>query len=427
VNSKKIAIIGGGISGLTLAYYFNKVHPNYTVHLFEKKQVFGGNIASTPYQNRLICMGPKTVALKKDSQLYQLIQALRLQQAIITPSVQAKKRYIVTDQTLHPLPTCMIDCLKSSFRGALWEILKEPWRKKGESQETVGAFFLRRFGPHVVQKIIDPLMKGIYAGGIDHIPVDYAFKALKNYEAEYGSVLIGFLRSKKNPRTIFSFEQGLFHLIDSLKNAIHGEFFLGEPVESIVAGQNHVQVQTTSRALFFDHAILACDPASAIGLIPSIAPFFQDGYWQSITQVYIEFDEHFSLDGFGCLIPSSEQSIILGILFDSVIFPKKGFAGTALTVMIEGVVDQQQAKIMALQTLQTLLKIEKAPSYVQVNHYENAIYAPPLDYQSIKDQLDRHLDQHHPRTHLLGGFFQGVGVADQIENSYNFVKSFSSV
>lgn len=424
MNSKKIAIIGAGISGLTLAYYFNKVHPNFAIQIFEKQPAPGGNISSNLHQNRWICMGPKTVVLKKDSQLFHLIQSLGLQHAIITPSPQAKKRYIVDGQTLHPLPTRLIDWLNPAFRRAFWEIFKEPWKKKGGGDETVSTFFMRRFGPEVVQKLIDPLMKGIYAGGIDQVPVDYAFKALKHYEEQYGSVLIGFFLSKKSRRTIFSFEQGLSHLIDTLKNSINGKIFLEEPAVSIQSGQDQAQVQTASRIESFDHVIAACDPSSAIQLIPSIAPFFQRGYWQSITQVYIEFDASFPIDGFGCLIPGSEQSEVLGILFDSVIFPKKECPKTALTVMIEGVVDDLKAQNVALQTLEKLLKIEVAPSYLQVNRYEKAIYAPPLDHRRVKDQLDRHLHQYHPRTHLLGGFFEGVGVADQIENSYNFVKNF---
>ena len=423
-SSKKIAIIGGGISGITLAYFFNKLHPEIDITILEKSHLLGGKLKPQEHQGRMIPMGPKTVVLKENSALEILLKDLQMMDKIIKPHPNAKERFIIDQQKLKALPKKITDFFRSPFLGCLKEILLEPFQPKKAADETVEAFFLRRFGKNVLHYFIHPMMKGIYGGGADFIPISYAFDSLKKMEESFGGIVLGFLRSKKTKRTIFSFEKGLYELVEAIQNQLLAKIHFNFSVEKIVQQQDHVAVYAKSQVLQFDHLFLALDVYHLIQLIPEFSPYFKHGQFQSITQVYIEIDQECPFHGFGCLSLQEDSKPLLGILFDSVIFPHLNPKRFSCTVMLEGDFLEKDAKKIASEMIQKYLQLSHTPQLMVVKNYPHGIFVPGLGFKEAKKSLDEFLNSEFPRISVLEGVFKGVGVADQIDNTYNLVKNF---
>jgi oxygen-dependent protoporphyrinogen oxidase len=422
-SAKKIAIIGGGISGITLAYFFNKFHPEIQMSIFEKTDKLGGHLKPNFLENQIIPMGPKTVVLKENSPLEILLKDLKLFDKILTPDSQAKNRFIIYDQKLLALPKSLIDFFSRPFVSCLTEILKEPFKREKKEDESVKDFFLRRFGKNVVKFMVEPMMKGIYGGGHDHVPISYAFSKLKLMENQLGKILLGMIFQKKIKRTIFSFENGLYALIEEIEKHLKAKIFLNQQVEKVIQNDKTASVITNQNQENFDHVFFALDIDSLLKLMPNFKPYFEHGKFQSITQVYVEIDQKSPYVGFGCLAAQEVTKPLLGILFDSVIFPKNGKTFSC-TVMLDGDFDEDMAKSLAKKMIEDYLLINQPFKLASVKRYKNGIYYPGLGYEESKLKLDQMIRKDFSQFSFLDGVFKGVGVADQIDNAYNLVKNF---
>ncbi len=426
---KKVAIIGGGISGLTLAYFLNKFHKNFSLTIFEKEKDIGGKIQKLILGNETKSFGPKTVVMKEGSILSLLIEELGLKNEVMTPSKLAKNRYIFANGKLISLPKHLIGFLKKPFFSILKRLIKEPFIPPKLDDETISEFFKRRFGQELVDWIIDPLCKGIYGGGCEILSIKSTFGFLKELETQHGSVIKGMFSLKKSKRTIISFKNGLCDLVDRLKFNIHAIFKTDQKIIKIEEISDKIYLHTQDFVEEFDHVFLALDPFNFTKLFPNYEKILGNGAWASITQVYLEFmTDDTPYDGFGVLVPSKENDLTLGILFDSVIFPNRDSKGKlALTVMIEGVnKESHEYEKMALESIKKILKLSIMPINSQVMKYPSGIFLPAVKHQEQVELLFEKFRGQYKKISLLGAGLKGVSVADQIENAYAVSKNFST-
>src|SRR3546814_33764 len=102
----KVAILGGGISGLATAWYLKKRYPELVVDVFEKKDHAGGNIHSIHLGGQISELGPRGIRPKgKGKYFLQLVHELGLQDELIKSGKQARKRYLYMDGELERLPS----------------------------------------------------------------------------------------------------------------------------------------------------------------------------------------------------------------------------------------------------------------------------------------------------------------------------------
>lgn len=339
----KYLILGGGITGLSAAWYLSRKVPEAHITLLEKENRLGGWIKTCREGGFLFEKGPRTFQLGRSPQLLQLIQELKLE--IITSAPQ--KRYLYSNGRLRSL---------GSFIPSLIPyLLREPFISSSTADdESIYDFAARRFSPKIAETFFDPLTLGIYGGDIRKLSVRSCFPALFNWERTKGSVLRGLFSSPKKAKGLFTLPGGMQTLIHELQKQLPIDIVLNCKVETIRQNEVIAGGKTWQADRIF----------SALPL-----PFPSKSLW--IVNLAYEGDI-LPKKGYGYLVPTKEKESLLGAIFDSSIFPQQNIGNeTRLTAMLRA--EEKEPLKAALQTLERHLGITAQPIYSSTFYAQNAI------------------------------------------------------
>jgi oxygen-dependent protoporphyrinogen oxidase len=395
----RIAIIGGGLTGLTLAYYLQKAGVAYDV--FEASARPGGNLLSplAPEGYQLEA-GPNSLLLS--AELEELLLELGLQDHIQEAAPVSQHRFVLRGGQYRALPASPPALLASSFFSLrtklrlLSELLRRP--APPVPGETVAAFFERHFGPEVVQYAVNPFVAGIYAGDPAELLLSLTFPQLAALETQHGSLLRGLAKGPKTGgrRRTITLRGGVQVLTDALAARLTS-YHLGQPVTFIdKTAANEYYITTSSRQpATYTHLALAVPAYAAAALLqpifPAAAAALAAVRYPPMTLVYSAYDRAavaHPLVGFGALNPKVEGTYAAGAIWTSSLFPDRVPAGQVLfTSFVGGAQFAQQAQeppaaqLAAVHTeLAQLYGISAAP------RWQGRYYWP----QSIP-QFDQHL------------------------------------
>src|SRR6056297_2788244 len=338
--TKKIAIIGAGITGLSVAWQAKKL--GVEIDLFESKKKGGGVIQTESNGEWRYELGPNTLQLK-DPEIEELIESVGLSSRLETANSEASKRFIVRDGDLQALPQSFKDFLKTPlFSGkAKARLMGEPFVGKSDSEVSIADFFENRFGKEILDYAVNPFIAGIHAGKPENLSVKYALPALHNLEETSGSVILGGIRNmfqrngkKKTKRRLISFETGLHELpakMSSELSNIYPEHTL-ERTEKLGDGwymyTNHGKYGPYSELVItiplhkWDDKVLHISKSN-LGKIRNVT-------YPPLSMMVLGYKkEHVDhpLDGFGFLVPEIERRNILGALFTSTLFKNRAPEG----------------------------------------------------------------------------------------------------
>ncbi|RYY20189.1 MAG: protoporphyrinogen oxidase [Cytophagaceae bacterium] len=354
----RIAIIGGGLTGLTLAYYLQQAGVAYD--LFEASERPGGNLLSTPeaagYQ---LEAGPNSLLLS--AELEDLLTELGLQTAIQEAAPVSQHRYVLRHGAYQALPGSPPQLLASrffSFRTKLrllGELLRRP--APPVPGETIAAFFERHFGPEVVDYAVNPFVAGIYAGDPHELLLALTFPQLAALEQQYGSVLRGFAASQKGKsgtrRRTITLRGGVQALTDALAARLT-HYHPGQAITAVSDEQAgdinqpgtpayRLAISTQPSPLTYSHLALAVPAYAAAELLrplhPAAAAALAAVRYPPMTLVYSAYDQAavtHPLVGFGALNPQVEGTYSAGSIWTSSIFPDRVPAGQVLFTSFVG-------------------------------------------------------------------------------------------
>ena len=238
---KKVCVIGGGISGLCVAYWLK--NKGVEVLLVERGAVCGGNIQTERDGDYLIEWGPNSTLVS--NHLFELIAELGILEAVAPANATAKKRYILKDGKLRPLPLKIAQIIWTDIFStkAKLKLLREPFVKsKSKENESVAEFFRRRLGAEVADYAVDPFVSGIFAGNPEKLRVESAFPNVFQMEKDYGSILKASALGKKEKPSRFvpkgisrtvSFKNGMQTLTGKLAENLSDEVKTGKEVWKI--------------------------------------------------------------------------------------------------------------------------------------------------------------------------------------------------
>ncbi|MEM8883074.1 MAG: protoporphyrinogen oxidase [Planctomycetota bacterium] len=337
----RIAVLGGGVSGLAAAWELGRRHE---VTLFEARDRLGGNIHTEERDGFRIEWGPNGF-LDNEPATLELVRALDLEPRLQRAREEAAIRYVFRKGKLRALPHKPPQFLTSDvlpLTGRLRALL-EPWsRPAPERDESVREFAVRHLGRHAADILVDAFVTGIFAGDPARLSVRSAFPRLRALEQEHGSLLKGAKGRGFGPKGVLtSFDHGLQVLIDRLGERV--DVRLKAPAETIERGDYDRVICTLPAA----HAAQRTDGALAehLASIPG-AP---------LAVVALMFDKPVPADdAFGFLVPRDQGLRILGTLYDSSIFPHRAPDGARLfRVMMGGrrdptLLDHDDDAILAL-------------------------------------------------------------------------------
>ena len=211
-----IAVIGGGITGLTAAYYLTRELPGAAITLYEASDRLGGWISShrVPVEDGTVLFegGPRTLRPAGNGALsLELMRDLDLIQDAIFPlktSAAARNRYFYCPDRLVQAPSPASGLLRLMqsllaeplYRGLLWDLLMEAFQRPRDpavQDESVGDFFARRLSRSTVDGLVSAFVHGVYAGDVWQLSAKSLFPALWRMEGQAGSLLQGGINSQR--------------------------------------------------------------------------------------------------------------------------------------------------------------------------------------------------------------------------------------
>jgi oxygen-dependent protoporphyrinogen oxidase len=352
----RIAIIGGGLTGLTLAYYLQQAGVPYD--LWEASARPGGNLLSPQApEGYQLEAGPNSLLLS--AELEDLLTELGLQDHIQEAAPVSQHRYVLRGGEYQALPGSPPALLASSFFSLrtklrlLTELLRRP--APPVPGETVAAFFERHFGNEVVQYAVNPFVAGIYAGDPAELLLSLTFPQLAALEAQYGSLLRGLAKGPKTGRRrTITLRGGVQALTDALAARLRS-YHPGQAVSAVrrrADGQYELSSNGPPLAATYSQVALALPTYAAAELLapqfPTVAAALAAVRYPPMTLVYSAYDQAavtHPLVGFGALNPKVEGTYSAGSIWTSSLFPDRVPAGQVLfTSFVGGAQFAQQAQ-----------------------------------------------------------------------------------
>jgi protoporphyrinogen/coproporphyrinogen III oxidase len=435
---KKFVIIGAGISGLSLGWFLRKrfLPSELEITVLEASDRVGGWIQSQKANNAVFEAGPRS--LRADSKIIAILQTLGLEDEIIYASALAKKRYLAKDGKLSKLPDSFASLLTTAYGLKLFKAcLLEPFRKKKteDTDESVFSFFQRRFGKDIADTFIDPMIAGIYASHPHSLSMQSAFPDLVKLEKLYGSVVLGKIRSAKSEqKKLFTLKSGLEILPKTLANKLDAEIELHAQVERIREKGSLVEIFYSGKLILADFVVSTLSCQSFANLLEKDDPLLHSIPKVSETSVAaLSFgykEKYLSQEGFGFLAASSVENELLGIVFDSCVFPEQnGSFQTRLSVMMGGqraqnILEKSDGELCMQAELfcSKYLSIESRPDFVFVKRAKNAISCYPIGFEEMKVCLKNSLKLR--KIELMGAALYGVSVPDCLLYAKTYAENF---
>ena len=365
-----VAIIGGGLGGLVLAWRLQQAGIAYT--LFEADAQPGGNFRSLAHPaGYLLEAGPNSVQLTPE--LETLLAELDLTDDLIEPAGVSGRRYVLRGGRYRELPGSPPALLAGGFfsLATKWRLLRELWQPAAAPNpaETVAAFFERRFGREILNYAVNPFISGIYAGDPAQLLLHRTFPSLAALEQAHGSVLRGLIKSKTGGgrRRIVGLKNGLQSLplalakrltgyrpnttVTSLTRAEGGGYEVVMRVSGPCATAESIDDEA-GRGLktHATHLALALPAHAAApllaGLFAEAATALAAVRHPALSVVFSAYDRAavaHPLDGFGALHPKVEAPYAAGSIWSSSLYPGRVPAGQVLFTTFVGGVQYAEA------------------------------------------------------------------------------------
>ena len=344
-----VVIIGGGISGLSAAYFLERHHPNLSALLIEASPRLGGWVQTiTLPSGQQYEAGPRSLRLRGEYALatVDLITSLGLEQDVLKASPAASSRYVILNGRPVALPEGFLDLIRTPVgRELAKKMFLEPFQKRGTvDDESVASFFSRRAPSPIVNKLANALVSGIWGGEASRLSIYNTFPDLKEADVRYGSCLIGGIASlfqkKERPkiRGMCSFSKGIEQLAKAMSAQLRMPILTDTTVQTIDLTSSSIELHFSQGTVRANKVILALPEPAIRQLLPSFFGNEQAVPHASFATVVMGWKEDgLPRKGFGILAPSSEEAHVLGIVFDSCVFPEQNtHMKTRLTAILGG-------------------------------------------------------------------------------------------
>lgn len=427
---RHVAILGGGISGLSAAWFLKKrFKGEVKLTLIEQDSHAGGWIRSFNKEGYLFELGPHSFRVPNAIHpIMELIDGLDLRSELIKANPCARHRFLYLQNRLMPIPSNPLSLLTTRLGrvilGGLWN---DFWSSKGSmDDESVYDFFSRRMGASFVDNFIDPLISGIYAGDPKKLSLRSSFPLAYEYEQKHGGLLKGFLFEPKGKGGgVFSFKKGMETLIKQLVTEFQEDLLLSKSVVRLDSHSDHITLHFSDGTHFSADHLISTIPSQSLNAILRDQDFIGEIPRESVVSVSLGYDQQvIDKKGFGYLIPSSEKEQILGVIWDSLVFPEQNHLNqmSRLTVMMKKSQGEKTIDTV-LHVLSKHLGINVLPTQIHLHEASLSIPQYPVGHANNINKMACILQKTHPRLTLGGSSFYGVSVPDCVRRSHHIAHS----
>lgn len=454
---KRIAILGGGIAGLSAAWALEKSRragQEIETTLYEAAGRLGGVIASETVDGCIVEAGPDSFFTEKPAAA-QLCRELGIGDQLLGSNDAERRTYIVVGKRLIPLPDGLMFMVptrlaptaltplfswKTKLRMAR-EFLLPP--RPASTDESVAEMTRRHFGQETVDRLVSPLLSGVYGGNADQLSARAVLPKMVEMERAHRSLSRGMLAARKKspagakpvvrPSLFTTLRGGMSQIVDAIAAQLPpGSVHRSTQVHAIdrAAGPNGRGwiVETGFGQERFDAVILALPAwgsASLLRLIdrPMAEALSGIPYSSSITVTlgYPLAALSALPMGFGFLVPATEKRSMLACTFVHTKFAGRVpqgmgllrcFLGGAGNEALLGHNDGRLAGIV-LKELEDILGLRSSPLFVRIHRSRQAMAQYGVGHLE-RIQLVRDRIAALPGLALAGNAYQGIGIPDCI-------------
>lgn len=463
-NSKAlhVAIIGGGIAGLSTAWYLEQqardlgLALDYTV--LEQAERWGGKIktetvAGLDGESFIVEGGPDSFLTQKPWAL-ELARELGLADQLLGTNDDQRQIFVLNKGRPTPLPDGVLMIVPTKVKPFALSTLISPLgklrmgldlfipAKRDGQDETLAAFITRRLGGEALDKIAEPLMSGIYNAEAERQSLLATFPRFRSLEEEHGSLIRGMLAGRKarsvengappagpdkqrSKLSMFvSLHKGTEQMVEELVGRLGGKLRLGTCIAGLEALDKGYQLTTGSdEKITADAVVLAIPAYTAAGLIRDLAPGVANGLedirYVSTGTVSLAFrkEEVKLLKGFGLVIPRSEQRLINAVTVTSTKFDHRAPEGHVLLRVFFGgsrnpqMMDVNDSILVAivLNELEALLGIDAQPLFYRIFRWHRANPQYDVGHLDRLEVIEKNLPG---RLFLTGSAYRGIGLPD---------------
>ena len=444
---KKIAVIGGGISGLAAAYRLIELDDLLQVTLFEASERVGG-VLRTEQRDGFLVEHSADMFTTKDPWALDLCRRIGFEDQLIETNLEHRKAFIVHRGKLVDVPAGF--SLMSPSR--VWPILTTPllsWqgklrlgceyftkRRQDERDESLASFSRRRMGREVYERIIQPVVGGIYTADPEKLSMTATMPQFVQMEREYGSMIRGMKKADRENnarRAASGARYGLFlaprNGMSSFVQAIvrrlpEGCIQLNSQVEKLNRSGQRWQLSISGQQIDFDAVIIATHAGRAAPIVESTSAELS-GDLASIVHagaavVVLGFRrsqvEH-PLNGFGFVVPLVEQRNILACSFSSVKFDGRAPDDSVLMrVFVGGACQSELAELpdhkllpLVQQELEQLLGAKGDPMFSEIIRWRQTMPQYHVGHLELVERIEQRVEQ-LPYLALAGNAYRGVGI-----------------
>ncbi len=451
---KRIAIIGGGISGLSAAYTIDEKRRSGTpveYALFESSSRLGGVLVTDHVDGCLVEAGPDSFLTEKPWAA-DLCTKIGLGDQLIGSNDSERKTYIVAKGKLVEMPDGLMFMVPTKIMPTVFSPLFS-WRTKirmaaewfhpplkASKDETVAQMVARHYGPEMVDLLADPLLSGVYGGEASQLSVRAVLPRFADMESKHGSLGRAMLKARKKMRApanvptrplFTSLRDGMQQMVDALAVRLDAKALkTSSPVLSVIRQDNGWTVCAGYKTDHFDAVVVATPTHAAAALLDAadenLSRDLSEIQYSSSVTVTLGYDEKVRRllpPGFGFLVPRSAGRRMLAATFVHNKFPHRAPENRALVRCFLGgardeeVLQSSEDEILQIvrDELRQIIALDAEPLFARVYKWKSAMAQYSVGHLELLQRIES-LRQKLPGLALAGNGYNGIGVPDCVRS-----------
>ncbi|PQO42069.1 protoporphyrinogen oxidase [Blastopirellula marina] len=452
VTPRRVAVIGGGISGLAAAFRLTELDPNCQIELFEADDQLGGVLQTVHTDDGYLLEQSADNFITNIPFGLDLCKRLGIEGELVTTNEALRKAFVLREGNLYPVPEGFVLMAPSqawsvvttpilSWAGKL-RLAQEYFIRKRESlaDESLESFVTRRMGQEVYERLVQPLIGGIYTADPKKLSIQATLKQFVQMEQEHGSVIRGMRKrtqssgEKNDSGARYSMfvapKQGMAYLIDTLRERLAGHTIrLSTPVTSLHQEDQGWTVQWDGGQQTYDAAVVAV-PAPQAAKVLSEQPTLTQQLSQisyagcSVAIVCVDRSQIGKpVEGFGFVVPEIENRKILAVSFTSFKYPNRApegkvmmrvFVGGACHPELDDLSDDELKKVVNEELAELIGLTGEAEKFL-IRRWNGKMPQYHLGHLDRVAALEAAAAQ-LPGLELAGNAYRGVGVPQCIQS-----------
>ncbi|MYL51179.1 protoporphyrinogen oxidase [Halobacillus litoralis] len=459
-EKKRVVVVGGGISGLTSAYYLLKEAQEQgyplDVQLLESSDHLGGKIDTVQKDGFTIERGPDSFLARKES-AGRLAREVGLGEELVPNGTG--QSYILVNGKLHKMPSGSFMGIPTRIRPFLFSGLFSPVgktraaldlvksKKTVEGDQSLGLFFRRRLGNEVVENLIEPLLSGIYAGNIDRLSLQSTFPNFYDLEQKYGSLIKGLRQTypmkkpkkgEKKPSMFRTLRNGLGSLVEAIEDRLEpGTVQKGVKVDHIEKKASGYHLLLSDGTVKEADGIILAAPHYAVQRMLSQYDFlepFKETNATSVANVAMAFDASAikkDIDGTGFVVSRNSDFRITACTWTHKKWPHSTPEGKVLLRCYVGKPSDQEVvrktdeeiEEIVLKDLNKTMNITAKPEFSVVTRWYDAMPQYTVGHKQRVNEITEQMEKDLPGVYLAGGSYRGIGLPDCIDQGEAAVRN----